>query len=109
MIKTDLLRDRIADVSRKIIRLWGEPAQLGMMVEECGELIVAIHHYSRGKCSKGDVISEIADVMVVAGQLSETFGEKGEVEAVITQKLNRLDYRIKHSNGAEQWTHIKNS
>jgi len=80
-----------------------------MMVEECGELIVAIHHYSRGKCSKGDVLSEIADVMIVAGQLSETFGEDGEVEALIAQKLNRLDHRIKHSDGAEQWAHIKTS
>jgi len=102
-------KERIKSISERVAGLWGEPAQLGMMVEECAELIVAIHHYGRGKCPREDVIEEIADVLVVACQLAATFAPDGAVEAAVNLKLSRLNQRIDNSQGAEPWTHIKNS
>lgn len=73
---------------------YGEHAQTRQAVEELGELIVAIAKYRRGSVDKDAVIDEIADVRIMAMQLSLIFGEEA-VEDRIIYKLNRLNERLK--------------
>lgn len=59
----------------KALRKWGFEAQLGMVVEECAELIVAIKHAQRktNKASFGEktdsIIEEAVDVGLMLDQL----------------------------------------
>lgn len=71
---------------------WGEDAQYDQAVEECAELITALKHFRRGKIEKQAVISELADVTLMLGQLSWMFGQDQVDEAVQRKlaKLNRL-------------------
>lgn len=76
------------------ITTYGWRAQTRQAVEELGELIVAIAKFRRGSVDSAAVIDEIADVQIMAMQLSMIFGEE-DVKARIEYKLNRLDERLK--------------
>ena len=78
------------EICRKALDKFGIVAQMGMMHEEMGELSVALEHYKRGRCKEDAVITEIADVMIVAAQMAIYFG-KDEVNAEIERKLERLE------------------
>jgi phosphoribosyl-ATP pyrophosphohydrolase len=51
------------------LKTWGRELQLGMVTEECAELIVAIQHYKRNRVGGSKVLREVADVIVVLEQL----------------------------------------
>lgn len=70
---------------------WGERAQMQIAIEECGEFIAALSQKMRGRDS--DVISEIADVVIVMRQMSMMFGNDA-VYAAIESKINRLEARL---------------
>jgi len=72
------------------IAKWGEDAQYDQAVEECAELIAALKHYRRGKIDKQAVISELADVSLMLGQLCWMFGQE-QVEEAIKVKREKLD------------------
>lgn len=62
-------------------RRWRFPAQAAMVVEECSELTNAICKFRRGRVGNDDIITEIADVIIMCEQLSYYFGkEKVELE-----------------------------
>ena len=86
-------------VAQRVARGWGVPAQLDMMIEECGELIVAIHHLRRNKCDIDDVCEEIADVLFVAEQLSEVFAPAGIIQSIKQHKESRLIQRLEAAEG----------
>lgn len=48
---------------------WGEDIQAGMLMEECGECIAALHHYKRSRIDVVELLSEMADVINAMGQL----------------------------------------
>lgn len=73
---------------------WGEDAQYDQAVEECAELITALKHFHRGKIDKQAVISELADVSLMLGQLSWMFGQE-QVDEAIQSKLAKLDTLLK--------------
>ncbi len=75
---------------RSTLSKWGEDAQYDQAVEECAELITALKHYRRGKIDRHAVISELADVTLMLGQLTWMFGET-EVAAAVQKKLTKLD------------------
>ena len=58
-----------------------------MFHEEVGELLSALNKHKRGRCARHDVITEIADVQIMAEQLAEMFGSV----AVYNEKLRKLD------------------
>jgi len=60
---------------------------------EVGELLSALNKYKRGRATKEDVITEIADVQIMCEQLAFVFGEE-EVEHEHERKLIRLQQRI---------------
>ena len=80
------------------IREFGVDEQIGMLHEEVGELLSAINKYRRGRCTKLDVVTEIADVQIIVEQMAYIFGESA-VRAERDRKLSRLKERIeKHEN-----------
>ena len=64
-----------------------------MVVEECSELTNAICKFRRGRVGNDDIITEIADVMIMCEQLSYYFG-KEKVELEKERKLERLKERL---------------
>lgn len=77
-------------VYRATLDKWGEEAQYDQAVEECAELIAALKHYRRKKIDKQAVISELADVTLMVGQLTWMFGPNAVAQAV-EEKLEKLD------------------
>ena len=97
-------------LAEDVAETWGVDAQMGVLAEECAELIVALHHYGRGKCEPANVVEEIADVMLAAELLAHVFvGGAGTVDQVKARKASRLVRRIKRSGGHERWVRIKSS
>lgn len=78
---------------RKAITCYGFPAQAAMAVEECSELTNAICKFRRGRVSDDDIITEIADVMIMCEQLASYFG-KEKIELEKERKLERLKERL---------------
>lgn len=78
---------------RKVITCYGFPAQAAMAVEECSELTNAICKFRRGRVSDDDIITEIADVMIMCEQLASYFG-KDKVALEKKKKLERLEERL---------------
>ena len=81
----------------RIVNHYGVENQEGMMIEECSELITALRHKARGRATADDIIDELADVMIMAQQLSIIYGQR-KVENRINEKLDRQIERI----GAEK-------
>lgn len=67
---------------------WGKEAQIMVAIEECSELIMALSQSFRPS-KKPDIVTEIADVLIMASQLRLIYGPK-KVDAEIVRKLNRL-------------------
>lgn len=81
------------EICRRALFTYGFDAQTNMVSEECAELINAICKYKRNRCSDTDVITEIADVMIMCEQMACYFG-KGLVEAEKERKLQRLKEKL---------------
>ena len=83
------------------ITLWGVTAQVGMVMEECGELLTALNRFDRGRASAKDVAEEIADVQILMGQMAKVFGEE-LVDNFMDEKVNRLIVRIEKSQSLKE-------
>jgi NTP pyrophosphatase (non-canonical NTP hydrolase) len=70
--------------------LFGAESQIGMVMEECGELLSALNKYRRGRASAEQVGEEVADVIVMMLQMSKMFGGDFFVQANINGKLQHL-------------------
>jgi NTP pyrophosphatase (non-canonical NTP hydrolase) len=81
------------DLAADALRLWGHTAQIDMMIEECGELIVALQHFKRGRATNIEVASEIADVTLMLDQAALMF-DRVLVGEQITEKVKRLFVRL---------------
>lgn len=89
----------IAEICREALAKWGYESQIDMCIEECSELINALEKFRRGRNTKADVITEIADVQIMCEQMQELFGD-AETSAERHRKLNRLVERLqKYENG----------
>lgn len=90
--------------------LWGLPAQFDQLIEEMGELIVAInkykrkhiigHEYQDNPAIEENLIEELADVTTCLEQITIMIGEQ-QVQEVIEHKLNKLQrliVKIKEKN-----------
>jgi len=78
----------------KALGTFGIVAQEWMLVEECGELLNAFAKLRRGRASKEDIITELADVHIMVEQMACFFGLE-EFQAEKERKLARLEERIK--------------
>lgn len=82
---------------RKAIDCYGFPAQAAMAIEECSELTNALCKFRRGRVGKDEIITEIADVMIMCEQLSSYFG-KASVAIEKERKLERLQEQLSKYN-----------
>ena len=83
---------------KRALAHYGASNQLDQAIEECGELIVAIRHYKRGRISLAELADEVADVKIMMEQLSEFIGHH-IVAAAVEKKLLRLEKNLnKHLN-----------
>ena len=83
---------------KKVMETYGFPTQAAMVVEECSELTNAICKFRRGRVGDDDIITEIADVMMMCEQPSDQLG-KEKVEAKKERNLARLKERLsKYAN-----------
>lgn len=74
---------------------WGVVAQTDMAFEECGELIAALAKDKRGRVSKKELLTELADVTIMCEQLAYILGFD-EYEKELDRKLIRLrDEKLK--------------
>lgn len=76
-------------IYRETLQKWGTEAQYDQAIEECAELIAALKHFKRNKVSEKEIISELADVTLMIGQLSWMFGQD-KVDVAVLEKLEKL-------------------
>ena len=78
----------------RTVALWGRDAQLDMVSEECGELLSVLNKVRRGRASRADLASEIADVKIMLEQLEHICDVHGQVREMEHRKLIRLRKRV---------------
>lgn len=78
----------------KVLNAWGVDAQVRMVMEESGEMLAALGKAARGRVTKMDVITELADVSIMMEQMAVFFG-LDEFRAEKERKLQRLQKRLK--------------
>ncbi len=77
------------ELYKRILAKWGLDSQLGMLQEECAELIVAVNKYWRlgNGASEDNLTEELADVQNLVNQLKGIFPN---FEKVRVEKLERV-------------------
>ena len=81
-------KDRI-ELYKKAIDLWGVEAQRNMAFEELGELNTVLARDRRGRATKEDILSELADVTIMCEQMGYILGFEN-YEKAVNDKLIRL-------------------
>jgi NTP pyrophosphatase (non-canonical NTP hydrolase) len=77
----------------RAINHFGVDHQIDKAIEECGELVTALARRRLERSHREDIAEEIADVIIMMGQLRIIFG--GEfVDGIIDQKLQRLEKKM---------------
>lgn len=79
----------------RLLNHYGVVSQEGMTIEECAELITALHHKTRGREAAEEVIEELADVIIMTQQLRIAYGAR-KVDSKISEKLDRQLERIRN-------------
>ena len=86
------------EIYKAALEKYGVGAQIGMLTEECGELLSAINKFNRSRCSSDDVLTELADVSIMVEQLSLIYGGYDKFLEEKDKKLTRLLKRINGNN-----------
>ena len=85
-------------IMKKALETWGIDAQVDCAVEECAEMIVALHkHTKRAKRddSRYNVLDEITDVFITLSQMRLAFDiGDAELHEHIKKKLSRVEERL---------------
>jgi len=89
------------ELYRRTLEKWGEQAQYDQAIEECAELTTALLHYRRDKTDASTVIDEMADVILMLGQLRWMFGPE-KVEHALERKRVKLEGLLMKDEGAPE-------
>ena len=84
------------EILQSAINKWGADAQMGVLVEECAELIQAVSKIKRGEGARDDwdnFAEELADVQIMIDQMRLIVGP-GTVDDWEEHKLSRLERRL---------------
>jgi len=73
---------------------YGRDKQIDMLIEECGELIVALQHLKRGRVTWTEVSEEMADVTIMIDQMKTQGVVDQIVDSIVDHKLKRLEERL---------------
>ncbi len=84
---------------QEIAEYYGEVSQMGVLQEECSELIKAASKYLRYGTDdkKADIAEEIADVEIMTEQVKYLLKLYDDVQSCRKYKLNRTLDRIKRN------------
>ena len=74
---------------QKAINLWGVEAQRNMAFEELGELNTVLARDRRGRATKEEILTELADVTIMCEQMAVILGYE-DYEKELDKKLIRL-------------------
>lgn len=86
----------------RALAAWGAEAQMDMLHEEIGELLMTLGHYKRTRASMIDVASELADVGIMLEQAAIIVGCVDQVEDLRRAKLSRLADRLDERDERER-------
>lgn len=86
--------DSVLQLYNKALNKYGIKAQEWVLIEECGELLNALAKLKRGRSTKEDIITELADVHIMVEQMALFFGLE-EFQTEKERKLARLNERLK--------------
>lgn len=90
-----MTKEEQKQIEKEAVETYGMDAQLRMLQEECGELIVAVGHYLRGRNgSLANLCEELADVRIMVEQM-EIALDNPAIEEWYNHKLGRLKKRLK--------------
>ena len=81
-------------IYEQTLQKWGVENQLWMVCDEWGELLNDIGKMRRGRVSREEVITELADVTIMCEQIAQLVGYE-DYEKELDRKLNRLVERLK--------------
>ena len=81
---------------KQAIEQWGVHPQIRMVFEECSELMNALAKTYRNRATKQDVITELADVVILCEQMAVVFGQE-EYEAELERKLEKFKKKLEDS------------
>lgn len=82
----------------RAIITYGFGPQEWVFIEECGELLDAIAKLKRGRSTKEEIITELADVQIMVEQMAFFFGW-GDFKNEKKRKLQRLRERLDKKDG----------
>lgn len=85
---------------KKIAYYYGITAQLGILQEECAELIQAISKHLRGE-PKDNMLEEIADVEIMIDQIRSLLSEN-DLLAINHIKENKIDRQLARIEARER-------
>jgi len=77
------------ELYQKAINLWGVEAQRNMAFEELGELNTILARDRRGRATKEEILTELADVTIMCEQMATILGYD-DYEKELDRKLIRL-------------------
>ena len=88
-----MIKDDELEILEEAVREWGDK-QIGMLTEECGELLSAMNKFLRGRVSKEAVVEELADVMIMCDQMLIMLDAVDDGYKVRAEKIQRLQSRL---------------
>lgn len=90
-----MTKEEQKQIEKEAVETYGIDAQMRMLQEECGELIVSVGHYLRGRNgSLANLCEELADVRIMVEQM-EIALDNPAIEEWYNHKLERLKKRLK--------------
>lgn len=95
------------DLYKKAEELYGLDSQLGLLQEECAELIQAISKRRRGK--EDNIAEELADVTIMVEQATASLGLEDKVAKIKKQKLERLRDRLSLDRSRKELLEVSNN
>jgi len=81
-------------ILKTAVKRYGNTRQISKAAEECAELAAAISRFNANEGDYKEIISELADVEIMCRQLRMIYGD-AEIDAARTEKLKRLEKRLK--------------
>lgn len=88
-------KEERVEIYKKAIDLWGIEAQRNMAFEELGELNTILARDRRGRATKEEILTELADVTIMCEQMAVILGFE-DYENELDNKLIRLrDKKLK--------------
>ena len=98
ILKRNNMENNDIELFQNAVETFGIDAQDKMCIEECAELINALAKKSRGRASKEDILTELADVSIMVDQLALYYGHEDFMNER-RKKIMRLNERLlKHGN-----------